>query len=510
MSSIRKNVIANYSGKAWAAVINLACIPFYIKYMGMEAYGLVGFFATLQPFLIILDMGLSPTVNRELARYSIIPGNEGKMRDLVRTLEVFYWGMAVVIGIILVVATPAISTSWLKANSLPHAKIKQAVLLMGMSLVLQWPVGYYAGGLMGLQRQVLLNAMNSILWTIRGLGAVLLVVFSSDKLLAFFGWQLAMSLLNVLAIALLLWRSIHWAPRSARFDLGILKSVWRLAFSMGAVSVIILFFNQMDKVILSRQISLSTFGYYSLAWQVVGGLFLFYYPIYSAFFPAITQAFSQGNREELANIYHKGSQLMSVSVLPVTAVIFFFSRDLLYLWTQDIGAADQSCLILSLLIGGAAFNGMFCMPYAVRQADGSMRRLLQIFIPLLIVFSVLLVMIVSRYGTAGAALLFSVFSILQVSFATYMTHTDLLPGEHGKWCIEDFGKPLIASVATAGIGRWIVGDGMTGVKGLLTICLIFLVSFISAAYATTNTRQLAREYFRRFMVMWESSSSTKV
>lgn len=509
MSTIRNNIIANYSGKAWAAVINLACIPFYIKYMGMEAYGLVGFFATLQPFLIILDMGLSPTVNRELARYSVLPGNEGKMRDVVRTLEVFYWGMAVFIGIILVVATPAISTSWLKANSLPRAKIQQAVLLMGMSLVLQWPVGYYAGGLRGLQRQVLLNAMNSILWTIRGLGAVLLVVYSSDKLLAFFGWQLAMSLLNVLTIGLLLWKSVHWAPGAARFDSGILKSVWRLAFGMGAAAVTILLFNQMDKVILSRQISLSAFGYYSLAWQVVGGLFLFYFPIYSAFYPAITQAISQGDREELVNIYHKGCQLMSVSVLPVAAVIFFFSRDLLYLWTRDIAAADQCYLILSLLIGGAAFNGMFCMPYAVRQAAGSMRRLLQIFIPSLIIFSVLLVVVVSRYGMAGAALLFSVFSIFQVGIATYKTHTDLLPGEHGKWCIEDLGKPLIASVVTAGIGRWIVGEGMIGVKGLIAICLIFLVSFLSAACATATTRQLAREYSRRLVVIWGRSSSTK-
>ena len=161
------------------------------------------------------------------------------------------------------------------------------------------------------------------------------------------------------------------------------------------------------------------------------------------------------------------------------------------------------------LIGGAAFNGMFCMPYAVRQAAGSMRRLLQIFIPSLIIFSVLLVVVVSRYGMAGAALLFSVFSIFQVGIATYKTHTDLLPGEHGKWCIEDLGKPLIASVVTAGIGRWIVGEGMIGVKGLIAICLIFLVSFLSAACATATTRQLAREYSRRLVVIWGRSSSTK-
>jgi O-antigen/teichoic acid export membrane protein len=246
---------------------------------------------------------------------------------------------------------------------------------------------------------------------------VLLVIFSSDKIVAFFGWQLFMSFLNVIAIAILLWKAVPRAPRSARFDTSILKSLWRLAFGMSAVSVTVLLFNQMDKVILSRQVSLSAFGYYSLAWQVVAGLFLFYYPIYSAYFPAITQAYSQGDKVELANLYHKSSQLMSVAVLPVAAVIFFFSKDILRLWTQDAATSDQCHLILSMLIVGAAFNGMFYIPYALRQAAGSMRRLLQFFIPSLIVFSVLLAIVASRYGMEGAALLFSVFSMIQVGIA---------------------------------------------------------------------------------------------
>ena len=44
-------------------------IPIYISYLGIESYGLIGLFIILQGLLSLLDMGLSPTLNREMARF---------------------------------------------------------------------------------------------------------------------------------------------------------------------------------------------------------------------------------------------------------------------------------------------------------------------------------------------------------------------------------------------------------------------------------------------------------
>jgi len=44
MSQLKLNIIANYTGKAWTALMSLAFIPLYIKFIGIEAYGLIGFF----------------------------------------------------------------------------------------------------------------------------------------------------------------------------------------------------------------------------------------------------------------------------------------------------------------------------------------------------------------------------------------------------------------------------------------------------------------------------------
>ena len=86
VSGLKLNLAANLMGSAWAMLVQLVCIPLYVKFMGVEAYGLVGFYLMLQAMLQILDLGLSPTMNREMARYSFEPEKANDARDLVRTL----------------------------------------------------------------------------------------------------------------------------------------------------------------------------------------------------------------------------------------------------------------------------------------------------------------------------------------------------------------------------------------------------------------------------------------
>ncbi|MDE2320337.1 MAG: hypothetical protein KGL31_00215 [candidate division NC10 bacterium] len=45
---VKRNIVANTLGKGWSMLMGLVFVPLYIKFLGMEAYGLIGFFATLQ------------------------------------------------------------------------------------------------------------------------------------------------------------------------------------------------------------------------------------------------------------------------------------------------------------------------------------------------------------------------------------------------------------------------------------------------------------------------------
>jgi len=61
---LKPNIVANYVGNAWNALMNLAFVPLYVEYLGTEAYGVIGISAVVGTFLSLLDLGLSPMLSR--------------------------------------------------------------------------------------------------------------------------------------------------------------------------------------------------------------------------------------------------------------------------------------------------------------------------------------------------------------------------------------------------------------------------------------------------------------
>ena len=149
--SVNRKVIANYLASGWAALIGLASIPLYIRYLGIEAFGLIGFFATLQAWFLLLDMGLSQSISREMARFSVgaVPGRA--IRDLLKSVAAVYAGVAVAIAVLIYGLSDVIAAYFLKADSLSRDEIAQAILLMGLVLSFQWMGTLYRSALLGLQ-----------------------------------------------------------------------------------------------------------------------------------------------------------------------------------------------------------------------------------------------------------------------------------------------------------------------------------------------------------------------
>ena len=189
-------------------------------------------------------------MNRELARYSVQPQAAAEVRDFVRTLEAGYWLVGLAIGVVVVTASPLIATRWIHAGALQPGVVKHAVASMGILLALQWPITLYQGGLLGLQRQVLLNGIGIAAGTLRSGGAVLVLWLVSPTVTAFFAWQIVASALHTAAIALALWRSLPDGGAAARVKPALFTHVRAFAGGMAGIALLSLAFTQLDKVIL--------------------------------------------------------------------------------------------------------------------------------------------------------------------------------------------------------------------------------------------------------------------
>jgi len=115
VTRVKRNIAANLAGRGWAILLSFALIPVYIRYLGVEAYGLIGFYLTLTAVATVVDPGFGTTLTREFARLGggtpepapatvPAPGTPAttprRPADLLRTLEVLTLAIAVAIALI--------------------------------------------------------------------------------------------------------------------------------------------------------------------------------------------------------------------------------------------------------------------------------------------------------------------------------------------------------------------------------------------------------------------------
>jgi O-antigen/teichoic acid export membrane protein len=399
---VTQNIVANFFGRAWGALLTIVLTPFYIEILGIEAYGLVGFFATLQALLPILDMGLGAAVNREVAVLSARADGVRQIRNLVRTLEWIYWAVALVIAVTVALLAEPIARYWVNPQALEPADVRVTLLLIGCVLAAQWPSSLYGGTLMGLQMQTSANVLSAAFSTIRAVGAVLVIV-NSPSVIAFFEWQVLVSALHTLVTGAYLWRQVPAPDHRPEFAVSLLHQIKRFAAEMSGMTVMAAAFMQLDKIVLSKTLTLEHFGYYFAAATAASGLYIIISPVFAALFPRFSQLVSRGEQRDIQRLYDRASQLMAVAVLPVTAVIVFFASDLLLLWTRDAQTATNGATILALLAAGNALNGLMNVPYALQLASGNATPVLKINAFLMLVSVPAVIVLASTLGGVGAA-----------------------------------------------------------------------------------------------------------
>lgn len=488
MSVIKKNIAANFAGNMWTGLMGIVFVPIYIHFMGIEAYGLIGTFATLLALFGLLDMGLSTTLNREMARLSVEKNNAQEMRDLVRTLEVPYWAVGALISLIVIVLSPIIAYQWVNAENLSPKTVQTAIRLMGLAVAFQWPMSFYSGGLMGLQRQVLLNGINAVMATFRGVGAVLILWLVSPSVEIFFSWQIIVSTFHIALIIFFLWRSLPHTAEPPRFRRKLLLNIWRFAAGMTGITVLSTILMQLDKVILSRMLSLEMFGYYTLAGSVSMTLYRFISPVFSAIYPRLTNLVALGATDDIIILYHKSAQLMSVIVLPAAVVVALFSEELLLIWTQNPVTTENTHVLVSIFVLGTAINGLMNIPYALQLAFGFTKFGIIGNIISVLVLVPFMIILTKWYGVVGAASVWLILNLGYMFISLPIMHIWLLTSEKWRWYKYDMFIPFIVSLTVAGLGRLFIG---TQFCQLTTIFLIFIISgltLITTATATQTTR----------------------
>jgi O-antigen/teichoic acid export membrane protein len=408
----KTDVLFNYLSQFITIGISFIFVPLFLNKLGSEAYGLVGFFSSLQMWFLILDFGLSQTLIRETSRFSNGDIAENEFYDFMKFVFTTFLYVAIFGLLFFSLNLPFISKHWFNVSILNTSVIHESLIFMFIAVVLRWIQSFYRGILTGKQKFVFLSAVNIIGIILKFPVTFYLISKVENPLVDYFILQFVFSVGELIILILgsrEVTKKIKFTLKIRKAEFEKMKSTVSTTGKIGLGTLGWLMINQADKFLLSGLMTLSSYGYFSTMSSISGGVAILSTPILSTTLPKFTEFVTKRNLTDLKNIFNNVVQfivfLMGGAVITLTCV----GKEFLILWSKNIEFSEAMALPLTVYVWAMFFGAINALIYNLLLSCGEIDKNLKAMFIQVITFLVLFFPLVQKFGAlgSGCALLIS-------------------------------------------------------------------------------------------------------
>jgi O-antigen/teichoic acid export membrane protein len=425
-SLLARNTLLNLIGQVVPLLVGVVTIPFIVRGLGTECFGLLSLAWVVLGYFTIFDLGLGRATTKFIAEAL----GKGKGEDIPRlvwtavTAQVIFGVMG---AFVLVGITPLLVERILSITPNLVEEAKTTFYLLALSVPVVLVSGSFSGVLEAAQRFDLVNAVK-------------IPASSFAYLLPLVGLLLGFRLPGIVVLILLA-RSgalVAFVILSFRLIPGLKRysSSFRLfprLFSFGGwitvsnmVGPILMY---LDRFLIGSLLSMEAVAYYTAPFEVVSRLWIIPGSLVVTLFPAFS-TLSMVSKEDLQQLYVKSIKYLLLVIGPIILIFIIFASNIIQLWLgSDYG--EKSGLIFQILLLGSLFDVPAVVSGALIQGLGYpevLSKLNLLYLPLHIGLTWLFVHVM---GISGAALSFAfrtsiytvVLSIISLKLIQLPFHT---------------------------------------------------------------------------------------
>jgi O-antigen/teichoic acid export membrane protein len=408
--AIKKNILANYLGTGVVTIAPILALPWYLSLLGSKQYGLLGFIATLQAVLTIIDAGMSQALVREFSlRLDIEKKMVTNAAVILFGFERIYCIFSILTACVVIIFAKTIVIRWLNLSNLPTSLGVEAVYGAAALFAIQFPGSLYRSLLVGAQAQVKLNGIMLSSALCRHIGAVI-ILFIWPTLFAYLLWNILIAFIETFLRARLAWSTLGVNRKVIHWEIEMLRPTWLKIANMSAATFLGALTVQIDKIVLVKMVDIEQFGYYVIASTVATGLLQLIYPLIQAVLPRAIQL-----RKNPINIYKLNIKLLKSIALIAGLVVFgyvFFGRFVLTLWLKSDLVVGHVYQYLAILLVGTLLNAFYNIGYMNWIANEQTKRIIQVNALSLLLAIILAPMLIIKYGTIGAAFSWIIINLI--------------------------------------------------------------------------------------------------
>lgn len=401
---LARNTLLNVLGQAIPLLVGVVTIPFIVRGLGAERFGLLSLAWAILGYFTTFDLGLVRATTKFVAG-ALAKGDQEQIAHLVWTAAILQAAFGILAGVSLAAITPLLVANILHIESALTGEAKLTFYLLALCIPILLLSASFSGVLEGAQRFDLVNA-------IKIPSTLSIYLFALVGLLL--GFRLPGILALILAVRLAaLWAivalDLHVFPEMRKYAVDFSVSSRLFGFGRwiaitGMVAPVLMY---ADRFLISWVVSTNAVAYYTAPYEVITRLWMIPASLVAALFPAFSALEGRADWERLGTLLGRSIKYMLLLMGPITIVLMLFAREILEIW---LGAefATRSKVAAQVLAVGMLACSIGQAPYVFLQAVGRPDLIAKYHLLELLPYIGLAWAFVTRFAIVGAAVAFAV------------------------------------------------------------------------------------------------------
>jgi O-antigen/teichoic acid export membrane protein len=446
--------------------------PLLIHAFGPSGFGAFTLVASIASFVLLFDLGLGQTIEKQLAEYTAV-GKLAEAGALLASVRRTYVGIGLAVAAVeLLLAALAPHVFRLSGSEVEW--VRQLLWVAAAGAVVWWPLSVGVRVLAGLQRYTLIGPVTAGMAVANALAAGIVVwLHAGPVVLAVLAQLIAIAGALVMQVQAKRELASHGVGPAAP-DRTVLASAFAFAGPVFLLQLAVtMFYHQTDRLLLGMFVGSVAVTLYEGPARLVALLIQLTGFGNNALMPFASQLEAASRSETLEALLLRASRYVSAFVAPLALLLALLARPLLVHWLGPAFVAAEMPTIL--LTGVQVILVSLTVGHTIVVATGKLGGRMPVILTIVALNLVLSVLFVRWWGVTGVALGTVVASLIDfpLHLRYLQRHVGLHLGAFARQVVLPVYPLLLVPAAGAIAARsWGVTDTLLGTLVTLALCAI--------------------------------------
>jgi O-antigen/teichoic acid export membrane protein len=401
--SIKRNTLWNLVGAGAPILLGVVTIPFLLRQIGVEAFGILTLIWALIGYFSLFDFGLGRALTQKVAT-NLATESVDQLPSLVKSGLLFTLATGMIGAALLAVIAYPLGYHWLKVSQSLQENTSYSLIVAAIGIPFTTVTTGLRGVIEAYEDFFTVNLLRILLGLANfGFPVISVIIFGKSLVLIVTSLVIA-RLLVLVAHVYLVDKKMPSRWMVSEFRWNNMRALTSLGAWMTVSNIIGPLMVTADRFIISSILGATLVAYYTVPFDALIRLLIVPGAITAALFPRLA-SISVSDRLSAQHLYKKCLKVVSAVMFPVVLTLASGSYWILKLWLGQTFAGN-SWRIFSIIAVGVFFNSVAQIPFAAIQSTGNARVTALIHVVEIILYIPLLVLFLRSYGLTGAALMF--------------------------------------------------------------------------------------------------------